>query len=93
MLKKALEDMRKEMLIHQQSHQQERADLTARLEQATKAVKEKEEATKAAAEGSRLPMLGGLENVENPLNVAKKGFGWMSQQVVCVCVDVCVVCV
>ena len=82
--------MRKQMLLHQQSHQQERADLSARLEQATKAAKEKEKAENSAAQGSRLATkvaslatgahLGGLENVENAVDVAKKGFGWMSQQ-------------
>ena len=92
LLKKALEDMRKQMLLHQQFHQQERADLSARLEQATKAAKEKEEAEQSAAQGSRLPLvatlaslatgahLGGLENLENAVGVARKGVGWMSQQ-------------
>lgn len=80
LLKKALDDMRKEMLLHQQSHQQERADLTAKLEEATRAAKEKEEAEKAAAEGAKPQLVAGLEKVENPLHVAKKSFDWMSRQ-------------
>jgi len=78
-LKKALEDMRKEMLLHQHSHQQERADLTAKLEEATKVAKEKAEAEKVDG-GGKQQMFAGLNKVENPLNVAKKGFGWLSHE-------------
>lgn len=77
-LKQALEDMRREMMLNSQSHQQEREDLIKKVAEAQEAAKKKDEEAKAAADAYKPEVLKQLENVENPLDTAKKGFGWLS---------------
>ena len=88
-LKKALADMRQQMIKHERSYNEERVRLQQEVNSARRLAQEKEaEAKEAAAAtasgvGNVLKKLGELENpLDTATKTAKDGMGWLTQKAV-----------